>query len=436
MDSRFFDQLFDELFPILRSITGPGLRQSLDIFARHMPLTILTVPSGAQVYDWTVPPEWHLRAARLTHESGRVIADAAACNLHVVNFAAPVDAKLSREELEPHLHSIPETPEAIPYATSYYKRTWGFCIKDSERRALPPGMYHAVIDSAFVDGVLPIGECVLPGETNAEILLSSYLCHPSLGNNELSGPLALLGLYLKLKSWPRRRYTYRFVLNPETIGSICYLSLRADHLRKHMVAGTVVNCAGGPNPQITYKLSKRGDSLIDHVMRGRAEGGNALLRTFDPTEGSDERQYCSAGFNFPMGQMARTYGEAPYYHCSLDDKAYMSVDSVMRSVSDIESVLRTVEIAGTFRNLSPYGEPQLGKRGLYPTMNVGGISADGEIDARTMVDRILTLLSYSDGTMPVHEIARKHGLVTEDFRAALERLEEGSLLRLAPQPNA
>ena len=436
VDHAFLDKLFDELFPILRSITGPGLHQSLEIVSRHMPLTILTVPGGTRVFDWTVPPEWHLRSARLTHESGRVIADVADSNLHVLNYATPVDIRLSREELDPHLHSLPDVPEAIPYATSYYKPAWGFCLKDSVRRALPPGLYHAKIDSAFVDGVLPIGESVLEGETKSEILLSSYLCHPSLGNNELSGPLSLLGVYQRLKSWPRRRYTYRFVLNPETIGSLCYLHLRADHLRKYLAAGTILNCLGGPNPQLTYKVSKRGDSLLDRVMLSRADRGAALIRPFDPTEGSDERQYCSAGFNFPMGQTARTYGEPPYYHTSLDDKAYMSIASVVKSVDDIESVLRTVEIAGTFRNLSPYGEPQLGKRGLYPTMNVGGISADGEIDARTMVDRILTLLSYSDGTMPVHEIARKHGLVTEDFRAALERLEEGSLLRLEPRPNA
>jgi aminopeptidase-like protein len=429
------DNLFDELFPILRSITGPGLTRSMEIFSRYMPLQIESVPTGTQVFDWLVPPEWHLKSARLIHESGKVIADAATFNIHVVNYSAPVDVMLSREELEPYLHSLPDLPDAVPYATSYYNRTWGFCVSDNVRRNLPPGMYHAVIDSAFVDGGVPFGECILPGECDREILLTSYLCHPSLANNELSGPLTLLALYQRLSKWPRRRYTYRFLLNPETIGGLCYLYRRGDHLRHKLVAGMVLTCMGGPYPHLNYRLSRRGNSPIDLVLQERAARGRATVRAFDPTEGSDERQYCSPGFNLPFGQMARSYAIYPNYHNSLDDKAYMSIDSVMDSVAEVEDVLRTVEIAGHFRNLSPYGEPQLGRRGLYPNTNVASLwtnSTDVIADARTLLNRALMVLNYSDGHHSVHDIARKAGLAVEDFRIAVERLEDIGLLRLEP----
>lgn len=433
------DRLFDELFPILRSITGPGLRQSLDIFARHMPLKIEVVPTGTRVFDWEVPPEWRLKAARLTGPDGRVVADAARCNLHVLNYSAPIDAVLPLAELEAHLHSLPALPDAIPYVTSYYKRNWGFCLKDSARRALPPGDYHVHIDSEFVAGGVPVADCVLPGESGAEILLTSYLCHPSLANNELSGPLVLLGLYQRLKQWPRRRYTYRFLLNPETIGSLCYLHLRGEHLKKHLVAGMVLTCLGGPE-RLSYKLSRRGDSLFDGTVRATAASRGIRIRGFDPTGGSDERQYCSPGFNFPMGQMARTvYGEYDGYHNSLDDKAFMSIDSLLRSVDEIESLLGTAEIAGHFRNLCPYGEPQLGRRGLYPTINSAATwqnSSDDLVDARTLLDRILTVLNYSDGEHTILEIAARMGSHVEAFRIVVEKLEAAGLLRLDPLAKA
>lgn len=434
---QLLDRLFDELFPLLRSITGPGLRQSLDILARHMPLALEVVPTGTKVFDWEVPPEWRLKAARLIGPNGQVVADAARCNLHVVNYAAPVDAVLPLAELQEHLHSLPALPDAIPYVTSYYKRGWGFCLKDSVRRALPRGDYRVQIDSAFVEGGVPAADCVLPGESEAEILLTSYLCHPSLANNELSGPLVLLGLYQRLAAWPRRRYSYRFVLNPETIGSLCYLHLRAGHLRKHMVAGMVLTCLGGPD-RLSYKLSRRGDSLLDRVIGAAAEKRDIRLRPFDPTSGSDERQYCSPGFNFPMGQMARTlYGEYDGYHNSLDDKEFMSIASLVRSIDEIESLLRTAEIAGHFLNLSPYGEPQLGRRDLYPTTNSAATwqnSSDGLVDARTLLNRMLVTLNYSDGRHTMLDIAARMGADIDEFRPVIEKLEAAGLLKLDPFP--
>ena len=403
------DGLFDELFPISRSITGPGLRQSLDIFSRYMPLAIEIIPTGTKVFDWVVPPEWRLKRASLTGSDGRTILDDSTCwNLQIVNYSTPVDAVLPLEELDRFLHSLPALPDAVPYVTSYYKRSWGFCLKDSVRRALPPGNYQAIIDSEFIEGGVPVADCVLRGESDAEIMLTSYLCHPSLANNELSGPLVLLGLYQRIIAWPRRRYSYRFVLNPETIGSLCYLHLKAGHLKKHLAAGMVLTCLGGSD-HLSYKMSRRGCSNIDRTVVAIAEKRGIRIRKFDPTGGSDERQYCSPGFNFPVGQMARTvYGEFVGYHNSLDNKEFMSIASLVRSIDEIEALLKTAEIAGCFCNLSPYGEPALGPRGLYPNINSPATwmdSSDELWDSRTFLNRLLTILNYSDGQHTMLDIA-------------------------------
>jgi aminopeptidase-like protein len=428
------DSLFDELFPILRSITGPGLRDSLAIVGRHMPLDIIEVASGTKVFDWTVPPEWRLRSARLTGPDGKIIVDAENFNLHVVNYSAPIDRDIDLPLLQAHLYSLPDLPTAVPYVTSYYRPSWGFCLSHAQRANLPAGTYHARIDSEFVDGSVPIGETVLHGETDAEILLTSYLCHPSMANNELSGPLVLLGLYRRLAAWPRRRFTYRFVINPETIGSLCYLYLRAEHLRKHVAAGMVLTCLGGPQPSLSYKMSRRGNTLLDELITSFAAPRKINIRRFDPTGGSDERQYCSPGFNFPMGQMARTvYGEYPGYHNSLDDKDFMSIAAIVDSIDQIEGLLSDLEIAGYFRNLSPYGEPQLGRRDLYPTVNAASTrvySNDSLIDARTFLNHILTILNYADGTRSMLDIARQNGLHLTDCRPVIERLESVGLLKL------
>jgi aminopeptidase-like protein len=402
-----------------------------------MPLTTTLVPSGTRVFDWEVPEEWQLQSAHLTGPEGERIADAAVSNLHVLNYSAPVDMFLDLGDLQSHLYSLPQLPDAIPYVTSYYKRTWGFCLTDRVRRSLPPGKYHAYVDSAFVAGGVPIAQCVLPGESSAEILISSYLCHPSMANNELSGPLVLLGLYERLRAWGRRRFTYRFVLNPETIGSLCYLHLHGDALRQNLVAGLVLTCLGGPGP-LSYKLSRRGDSLFDRLMRADETSGIAL-RQFDPTSGSDERQYCSPGFNLPVGQLARSvYGQYDGYHNSLDDKAFMTIGSLVRSISEIEALLLTAEISGPFRNLSPFGEPQLSKRGLYPTTNASSTraqSTDEIADARDFLNKTLTILNYSDGENTMLEIAARIGEPVEKLRPVVERLEAVGLLAIDPPAN-
>jgi aminopeptidase-like protein len=431
---KFLDALFDELFPILRSITGPGLQKSIGIMARYMPLNMSLVPTGTQVFDWEVPPEWHLKSARLTGPDGTVIADADVFNLHVLNYSEPVDATLPLAELEKHLHSIPELPDAVPYVTSYYKRRWGFCIADKLRRSLKPGSYHAKIDSSFPRGGVPVADCFLAGESTREIMLSSYLCHPSLANNELSGPLVLLGLYHRVKAWPRRRFTYRFVINPETIGSLCYLHLHGEALRKNLHAGLILTCVGG-REKLSYKKSRRGDSVLDRLVEAEGVKRAIRVRKFDPRSGSDERQYCSPGFNLPVGQMARTvYNEYPGYHNSLDNKAFMSVDALVASINEIESLLKTAEIAGCFVNQSPYGEPQLGKRDLYPNINSAATaqySNDGVIDARTFLNHLLTILNYSDGQHAMLDIAAMLETEVEALRPVVEKLEAVGLLKPA-----
>ncbi len=440
LDPRTLEAVFDELFPLCRSITGPGLRRSLAIVQRHLPLELEHVASGTQVFDWTVPHEWRIHEARLWDPDGKKLADLADSSLAVVSYSTAVDAELSLEELEPHLHSLPHLPDAVPYVTSYYKPGWGFCIPHRVRAALPRGTYRVRIRAEHLSGEqggrLDYGHCTLPGESAREILLTSYLCHPSLGNNELSGPLVLMCLYDRIRRWKRRRYTYRFVIHPETIGSLCYLWRYGEELRARLEAGLVLTCLGGDRESLSYKRSRSGRSLFDRAIPvlDEQEGLGIRLRDFVPIHGSDERQYCSPGFDLGVGQMARTvYGEYPGYHNSLDDKQFVRIDRIWNSAERIERLLRLTETAGCFRNLSPHGEPQLGRRGLYPNVNSAQTwndSTDWLHDGRELRDRMLYILSYSDGKTDMLEIARRAGCSVAALAPAVERLERAELLTL------
>ena len=428
------DALFDQLFPLCRSITGPGLRKSLEILRARVPLEVEGVETGTQVYDWTIPQEWHIKRAFLKGPDGESYADFDKTNLSVVNYSMPVDRKLPLQELQQHLHSIAALPTAIPYVTSYYKRNWGFCLPHDVRMKMPEGIYHAFIDSAFVNGELNYGHCVVLGETRGEVLITSYLCHPSLANNELSGPLGLVLLYNRISKWKRRRFTYRFLVAPETIGSIAYLSRYGDHLKASTVGGLVLTCLGGKNPSISYKTSRRETSLLDNLVRALKEHEEIVvrIRPFTPQGGSDERQYCSPGFNLPIGQIARdVYGEYEGYHNSLDTKAFMNVQSVIQSVDDIEKMLRAFEYSGVFRNVVPYGEPQLGRRDLYPNINshnTSSFSSDNMIDERQFLNSVLMILNYSDGTASMLDIAQRCGCAVTRLVPVIDRLESEGLL--------
>jgi len=433
LERRRLDSLYDDLFPICRSITGPGLRESLDIVSEHIPLEIEGVPSGTSVFDWEIPAEWRIYDARLTGPDGKTYANFQKTNLSVVNYSEPVDRRLMLDELDPHLYTNPEVSNATPYVTSYYDRTWGFCLPHDIYEGLPDGEYHAYIDSEFVDGELNYAHATLQGESEREVLLSSYLCHPSLANNELSGPLVLTSLYKRLKQWDERIYTYRFVLCPETIGSLTYLSEHGEHLKSRLAGGIVLTCLGGPNGRLSYKTTRREDALVDEIARNIDEYGafDFEIRPFTPTEGSDERQYCSPGFNLPVGQMARTvYGEYEGYHNDEDDKEFMGISPLVESAAVIERVLQGFEYADYFENQEPYGEPMLGKRDLYPNVNSPErwVDTDAEVDKPEFLDRILMILNYSDGQHSLVEIANMLNASVLELIPAVEILKRNDLL--------
>jgi aminopeptidase-like protein len=405
------EMLLDRLWPILRSITGEGVRETLAILSEVVPLQRIEVPSATKVFDWTVPPEWVVREAYVLTPSGERILDVRENNLHLLNFSAPFRGTLSRAQLEEHLYSLPDQPHAIPYITSYYERRWGLCISQHQREALPEGDYEVVIDTEHIEGSLSIGEAVLPGEGEGEVLISTYTCHPSLANNELSGPLVAAFLYRRLSRWPVRRLTYRFVFAPETIGAIAYLSLRGEHLCKHLLAGYVVTCVGIED-RFTLKRSRRGDTLADRAalyVLSRLSPAPKVIDFFP--SGSDERQYCSPGFNLPVASVMRTmYGCYPEYHTSLDDRDLISCAALRGSVDVYERILHSLDTNRLYLSQAPFCEPQLSPRGLYGTL--------GTRDSAAFTDALLWLLNFADGEHDLLEVAHMSGIDIDELAAA------------------
>jgi aminopeptidase-like protein len=422
--AREIEAYFDRLWPLMRSITGAGVRQSHDILSEIVPLERIEVPSGTPVFDWIVPKEWVVREAYVVMPDGRRILDIRVNNLHLINYSIPFRGKVSRAELDRHLHSIPELPTAIPYITSYYALRWGFCIADAERRRLPEGDYEVVIDTDFIDGSLTISHTVLPGESEREVLLSTYTCHPSLANNELSGPLVMAFLARAIAAWPRRRYSYRFVFLPETIGSISYLAHIGEHLKAKCDAGFVVSCVGNATP-FHYKRSRRGNALGDraaeYVLRRRGTPAENIMNFF-VTRGGDELQYCSLGFDLPVGSMTRLmYGLYLEYHTSLDNRDFISFAALAEAVHVYLQTCRAIEVNRRYRTTLVHGMPQLGKRGLYPTLS-NARNADEHIAA------ITSLIAFSDGATDLLEIAGRHGLDIELLDEIAQRCVAAGLL--------
>ncbi|HIO70208.1 MAG TPA: DUF4910 domain-containing protein, partial [Nitrospirales bacterium] len=334
------EKYFDRLWPICRSITGPGYRESLDVLSELMPTQRLKFETGRKVLDWTVPNEWVARDAYFVGPDNVKRAQFSVNNLHLLGYSAPFVGTMSLAKLRAHLYSIPEQPHAIPYLTSYYEERWGFCLTHAELQSLPDGEYHVMVDTELKPGHVEIGEAVLPGATDEEVLISTYLCHPSLANNELSGPLVAAFLYERLAAVSCRRYTYRFVIAPETIGSICYLSEKGQHLKDHLVAGFQITCVGDAG-NFTYKTSRNGNTLADRAARLvlRDLGPHTII-AFNPYEGSDEQQYCSPGFDLPVGSLMRTtYDAYPEYHTSLDNKQFISFEAMAGSLEAYEKII-------------------------------------------------------------------------------------------------
>lgn len=430
---QMLDTIFDDLFPLLRSITGPGIEASLNYLSQYMPLTMEKVATGTNVFDWEVPKEWHCRSATLIGPDGQTILDIKNNNLHIVNYSISYDGNLSLDELQAHLHSLPHLPTAVPYVTSYYNKAWGFCLSEQQRASLKPGNYTVNIDTEFVDGGVPFSQFLLPGDSPKEVLLSSYLCHPSLANNELSGPLVLVGLYLRMLKWPKRRYSYRFLLNPETIGSLCFLYNHGKHIKEQLISGLILTCLGGDQEKIRFKHSRMNSSLFDRCAQHLERSKTVRTIPFCPTGGSDERQFCSPGFNLPMLQVAKTFTtEYEGYHNSLDTKEFMSIESVQNSIDQLEQFLLHAELCGFPINQSPFGEPQLGKRNLYPSMNAEHTrkqSSDSVLDGRLYLNAILLILNNSDGKHDLFDIAKLVGCDVTDLYPLIERLESESLIK-------
>ncbi|SBS34749.1 hypothetical protein MAQ5080_02963 [Marinomonas aquimarina] len=412
------DRIFDQLFPICRSITGPGITQSLHILKEYMPLEIKEVATGSQVFDWQVPQEWALEHAALYDMNGNAIFSSEDSNLHVLNFSEPFSGVVSRQELFAHLHSIPNLPNAIPYVTSYYKPRWGLCVSEELKQTLTDESYRVEIKTKKYDGALRYGEYFLPGESQKTVLISTYLCHPSMGNNELSGPLAMLGLYEKLAQQTSRHYSYRFVVVPETIGSISYLATTEKQNLEHIVGGIVLTCLGGPHDKVSFKLSRRDwlddSSSIDQLARlfAKADAEHYEVREFTPTSGSDERQYCSPSVNLPVIQAARTaYGKFPEYHTSLDNKAFTTIAAIEDSIDKLSLFIDCFELSHmTLQSTVAGGEPMLGKHDLYPTMNgpmTNKLSSDNALDSRAQLNLLLQLLSLFDGSRTLVEAVEK-----------------------------
>ncbi|MET0597081.1 MAG: DUF4910 domain-containing protein [Mesorhizobium sp.] len=418
-------RLAAQLYPICRSITGDGVRQTLDVLSRQIELTRQEVPTGTPVFDWTIPKEWNVRSARIRDEAGNVVVDFADHNLHVVNYSVPIRATMPFAELKRHLHTLPDQPGLIPYRTSYYSESWGFCLEHDRLLAMKDGLYEVEIDSTLEDGHLTYGEYLHRGETEQEFLLSSHICHPSLANDNCSGLALLATLANRLKS-RRTRFSYRFIFAPGTIGSLAWLAANESGLDR-ISHGLVVSCVGdggGPN----YKRSRRGNSTIDRAMAlvvGRTGGGQ--VADFSPY-GYDERQYCSPGFNLPVGLFQRSaFGTFPEYHTSGDNLDFISPEHLAGSYRMIMDVIDIVEGDWTPLNLFPKGEPQLGRRGLYSAM--GGNKSVG---VNTM--SLLWVLNLADGEHSLLSMAERSGLSFAELAAAARLLADHGLLADAEAP--
>ncbi len=420
-------RLAERLFPICRSITGDGVRSTLGILREYLPeIKLYEVPSGEKAFDWTVPDEWNIRDGFIADEQGNQVISFQKNNLHIMGYSIPVDRVVDMKELKQYIFVQEDQPDAIPYVTSYYKRRFGFCMSRRQRDSLPEGKYRMYIDSTLAPGSLTYGEYILPAtqpsaEEKSEILLSTYICHPSMANNELSGPCVAVALASWLQSLPVRRYTYRFVFIPETIGSIVYLSRNLPQLRQSIAAGFNISCVGDDRAY-SYIESRYGDTLSDRIARNvlRFHAPDYMHYSF-LKRGSDERQYNAPGVDLPVCSICRSkYGEYPEYHTSADDLSLISPKGLQGAIDVYCKCLQGLEY-NRFFQVTCLCEPQLGKRGLYPTSSFKG-SAD---HVRAMMD----LIAYSDGKLDLIAISDKINVPIDRLIPIVDRLMDEGLLR-------
>ncbi|MEY8213820.1 MAG: DUF4910 domain-containing protein [Colwellia sp.] len=403
-----------ELFPINRSITGNGVRETLSILKRNLPnLKIHEVNSGTAVFDWTVPEEWNVTEAYIENEQSERIIDFSVNNLHLVGYSTAVDKYLTLDELNGNLYSLPDQPDAIPYITSYYSKRWGFCLTHNQRQKLKDGTYHVVIKSELKPGVLNYGELIIPGHSDKEIFISTYICHPSMANNELSGPVVTAELASWIESNTDRYYTYRIVFIPETIGSITYLSQNINTLKSKVIAGFNVSCVGDDRCY-SFLPSRNGDTLSDKAaLKALSYIDQNFKRYTWLDRGSDERQYCAPGVDLPIASIMRSkYGEYPEYHTSLDDLNVVTPSGLEGGFNALKKAIEIIEL-NQYAKMNLLCEPQLGKRGLYPTLSTKKTAQQ--------VRAMMNLITYCDGKRNLLEIS---DLINEDFYKLAEIVEQ------------
>ncbi|MFH1915409.1 MAG: DUF4910 domain-containing protein [Pseudomonadota bacterium] len=421
---RRMDQLAKRLFPICRSLTGDGVRESLGILGELVPLVMHEVPTGTHAFDWTVPREWNISDAYVETEAGERILSFKDNTLHVMGYSRPVDEIVSHATLIEHLHTLKDKPDAIPYVTSYYAERWGFCLEHSKVRSLDPqARYRVYIDSSLTEGSLTYADLVIPGKSDEEVLFSTYVCHPSMGNNELSGPIVNTILAQWIATLPERKKTYRFVFIPETIGSLVYLSRHLDHLKSRTVAGFNISCVGdGRDYSFIASPDENtyADRVISHVLKG-LKLDHTRYSFLD--RGSDERQYCSPKVDLPLITFCRSrFGTYPEYHTSLDNLDVISGEEMANSLNVLQHCVKTIEGNAVVDNVF-CGEPQLGKRGLYPsTSKVGAYEA-----VRAMND----LIAYANGSRDLLAIGEIIGVSTWELAPIARQLVDAGVLRKA-----
>jgi aminopeptidase-like protein len=424
-DGKAMMALVEELFPICRSITGNGVRQTLEILQRFIALQVSEVSSGTSILDWTVPLEWNIRDAYIARDDGRHVVDFAANNLHIVQYSQPIDTTMPLADLRPHLHSLPDRPDWIPYRTSYYAENWGFCLTDRQLSDLTEGIYRVVIDSDLGPGHLTYGELLIPGETNDTVLFSCHICHPSLANDNLSGMVVATMLARHIQTL-RPRHSYLFLFIPGTIGSLTWLASNEDKVGQ-IVHGLVLSCLGDPGG-MTYKQSRRGNATIDRIVAHvlRHDEVPHRVRPFVPY-GYDERQYCSPGFNLPIGCLMRTpNGEYPEYHSSADNLSLLRPESLAHSLAILRRIVAVIEGDTVYRSRNPRGEPQLGRRGLYATMG-------GQRSAGYDQMALLWVLNLADGRHSLLDMAERAEVPFATIRAAANALLAVDLLEPTPR---
>lgn len=422
------EKYFDLLWPLNRSLTGNDNRKTLQILSDIFPINIHETPSGTQCFDWVVPPEWNAKEAWIKDENGNVIVDFKTNNLHLLGYSEPVSGTFGFEELKSHLYTKKSMPDVIPYLTSYYQRRWGFCMSQNQFDTLDPSLkYEVKIDADFNEkGSMSWGEIVIPGNTKKELFFSTYICHPSMGSDVLSGMLANVFLAREIAKMGNLNYTYRFIFIPETIGSVNYLKLHGEHLKTHMEAGYVLTCLGD-NGDFTYKKSRQGNARADRMALRILEQQNVphKIEDFWPG-GSDERQFCSPGFNLPVGSLMRSRYEAfPQYHTSADNKSYMDFEALEKGIEMYVKIAHGFETQKVLFSKKPNCEPLLGKRGLYPTLGSQEKYPD-------YIDAMMWILNLADGQHDLMDVADRSKLPLELLETILASLIEKELVEFFP----